>query len=275
MNNIQIVTDSTAYFPREEAEKRNIKIIPLSVNFCGEAASEGFPGEFEQFFEKLKTSQEFPTTSQPSTDAFVRVFEEAISEGKEVIAILISSKLSGTYNNACMAASMLSTDKISIVDSETSVSNLRFLVEIAWELAQEGKSRHEIVDAIEKEKEKAGIRLTVDNLDYLRKGGRLTGAQAFVGTMLNIKPVIGLSEGKLIPIEKVMGKKKAIKSMISSIPDNVKRISICHILNMEEAEELKQILQEKYPNASVSIDEVGPVIGSHLGPKAIGICYKW
>ena len=174
-----------------------------------------------------------------------------------------------------MAASMISSDKISVIDSETSVSNLRFLVEIAWELAQEGKSRHEIVEAIMKEKENAGIRLTVDNLDYLRKGGRLTGAQAFIGSMLNIKPIIALTEGKLIPIEKVKGKKKAIKSMISSIPDNVKKISICHVSNMEEAEKIKEILQKKYQNASISIDELGPVIGSHLGPKAIGICYKW
>ena len=174
-----------------------------------------------------------------------------------------------------MAASMLSTDKITIIDSETSVSNLRFLVEIAWELAQEGKSRQEIVEIIMREKEKAGIRLTVDNLEYLKRGGRLTGAQAFVGAMLNIKPIISLMEGKLIPVEKVREKKKAIKSMMDSIPDNVKKISVCHVLNMEEAEELKEILQEKYPNASISVDELGPVVGSHLGPKAIGICYKW
>lgn len=275
MSKIQIITDSTAYFTKEEAEKRNIDVVPLSVNFEGEVITEGFPGEFEQFFEKLKTSQEFPTTSQPSTDAFIKVFERALSDGKEVIAIVISSKLSGTYDNACMAASMLSTDKITIIDSETSVSNLRFLVEIAWELAQEGKSRQEIVEIIMREKEKAGIRLTVDNLEYLKRGGRLTGAQAFVGAMLNIKPIISLMEGKLIPVEKVRGKKKAIKSMMDSIPDNVKKISVCHVLNMEEAEELKEILQEKYPNASISVDELGPVVGSHLGPKAIGICYKW
>lgn len=275
MSKIQIITDSTAYFTKEEAEKRNIDVVPLSVNFEGEVITEGFPGEFEQFFEKLKTSQEFPTTSQPSTDAFIKFFERALSDGKEVIAIVISSKLSGTYDNACMAASMLSTDKITIIDSETSVSNFRFLVEIAWELAQEGKSRQEIVEIIMREKEKAGIRLTVDNLEYLKRGGRLTGAQAFVGTMLNIKPIISLMEGKLIPVEKVREKKKAIKSMMDSIPDNVKKISVCHVLDMEEAEELKEILQEKYPNASISVDELGPVVGSHLGPKAIGICYKW
>jgi len=275
MSKIQIITDSTAYFTKEEAEKRNIDVVPLSVNFEGEVITEGFPGEFEYFFEKLKTSSEFPTTSQPSTDAFIKVFERALSNDKEIITIVISSKLSGTYDNACMAASMLSSDKITIIDSETSVSNLRFLVEIAWELAQEGKSRQEIVEVIMKEKEKAGIRLTVDNLEYLKRGGRLTGTQAFVGTMLNIKPIISLMEGKLIPVEKVRGKKKAIKSMMDSIPDNVKKISVCHVLNIEEAEEIKKILQEKYPHASVSVDELGPVVGSHLGPKAIGICYKW
>jgi len=275
MSNIQIITDSTAYFTREEAAKRNIIIVPLSINFCGEVREEGFPGEFEAFFEKLRTSQEFPTTSQPSSDAFVTAFNKAMNENKEVITLVISSKLSGTYSSALMAASMVSPDKISVIDSETTVSNLRFMVEIAQELAEEGKSREEIIKIINEEKVKAGIRLTVDTLEYLRKGGRLTGAQALLGSMLNIKPIIALNEGKLISVGKVRGKKKALQMMISDIPDNVKRISICHVLNPEEGNELKEMLEQKYKHASITIDEVGPVIGSHLGPKAVGICYKW
>lgn len=275
MSKIQIVTDSTAYIPKEYAQEHNIEIVPLSVNFAGEINDEGFPGEFEAFFQKLKTSSVFPTTSQPSIQAFSSAYEKAIGEGKEIIAIVISEKLSGTFNSASVAAQMTAPDKITVVDSETSASNLRLLVEKAHTWAENGKSRDEIVEMLEQEKKRMGINITVDTLEYLKKGGRLSSTQAFIGSVLNIRPIIGLVEGKLVPIGKARGKSKAVEMMIANIPSEVKQISICHTLNEEEANELKKIMEEKFTNAWVTIDELGPVIGAHLGPKAIGICFKW
>ncbi|HPT78932.1 MAG TPA: DegV family protein [Candidatus Atribacteria bacterium] len=275
MSRIQIVTDSTAYFTKAEAEALNIKVVPLAVTFEGVTENEGYPGEFESFFNKLETSQSFPTTSQPSIEAFASVFQKTIDSGKEVICLVISAALSGTFNSASVAAELTAPDKISVIDSKTTVANLKYLVKMAVDMAEKGMSRSEIVKAIEEQKEKTRADLTVDTLEYLKRGGRLTGAQAFLGSLLNVRPIIGFVDGKLIPVNKVRGKSKALEFMMDRIPENVAHITVCHILNEEEAEELKARLRERFPGIPVELDVIGPVIGSHLGPKAIGICQVW
>ncbi|EYE89388.1 fatty acid-binding protein DegV [Fervidicella metallireducens AeB] len=275
MAKIRVVVDSTAYFTKEYVSENNIDVVQLKVEFGGVTKDEGFPGEFEEFYNKLKNSTDFPVTSQPPVGAFVKVFQDAVDNGEEVITLTFSSKLSGTYNCAKLAAEMVAPDKITVIDSESAVAVHRFLAEIAVDLAKEGKTREEIIKAIEDQKTRMGIHLTVGSLEYMKRGGRLSGAKALVGTLLNIKPIIGLVDGLLIPVEKVRGKNKAIEMMISKIPDDVKKISIGQVLNMEEANRVKAILEEKFKDAEVTIYEVGPVIGSHLGPETIGLCYIW
>jgi DegV family protein with EDD domain len=275
MGRIRFVTDSTAYFTKEDAARLDIKVVPLSVTFSGETRDEGFPGEFEDFYKRLETSLDFPTTSQPSIEAFSKVYEEILAEGDEIITLVISAKLSGTYNSASVAAEYTAPDKISVIDSETSVSNLKLLVQRGIDLANAGYSRAEIVKKLEEEKKKATISLTVDTLEYLKKGGRLSGAQALIGTLLNVKPIIGLIDGSLKPIDKVRGKNKALEFMYGRIPEHVEHITVCHIMNEEEAEQIREELQRKFMSAKVTVDVIGPVIGSHLGPKAVGICSKW
>lgn len=275
MPKIKIITDSTAYIDKNYAMTHGINIVPLSVTFNGVTEDEGFPGEFEEYFEKLKSVQEFPTTSQPSIHAFAKIYKKIIAEGYEIITIVISSKLSGTYNSAFVAAKEIDFDKISVIDSETTAANLKLLVNMAKDLVEKGLSREEIVKTLEIEKKKMNISLTVDTLDYLKKGGRLSSAQAFVGSILKVRPIIALIDGKLEPIGKVRGKDKAIEMMINRVHEDVNKISICHIFALDEALKLKLKLENKFKNAKIIIDELGPVIGSHLGPKAIGICSKW
>ena len=275
MTRVKIVTDSTSYIEKEYLVQSDIASVPLSVIFQGTVTNEGFPGEFDSFYEKLKASEDFPTTSQPSIQAFYDVFKPALDNGQEIITIVLSSKLSGTYNSAMAAAHMCETDKIAVIDSETCGPNLKFLVERANQLSLDGKAKDEIVAIINEEKKNTGINITVGTLEYLKRGGRLSSTQAFIGTLLSIKPIIALIDGKLEPIDKVRGKSKAIAAMISNIPNNVKRISICQIQNLEDAEEIKVVLQTKFPKAEITFSELGPVVGSHLGPKALGICYKW
>lgn len=275
MAKIQIVTDSTAYIAKDYAALHGIKIVPLSVTFSGVTEDEGFPGEFEDYFKKLKISPDFPTTSQPSIDSFLKVYEEAIAEGYEILTIVLSSKLSGTYNSASAAAEMLASDKISIIDSETTAANLKLLVNLAKEMTEKGFSRQEIVEFLEVEKKKTGISLTVDTLEYLKKGGRLSGAQALIGSMLKVRPVIALVDGKLEPVGKVRGKSKALEMMVDRLPENVQNLSICHIYALDEALLLKAQLEARFTKVVVLIEELGPVVGSHLGPKAIGLCSKY
>ncbi len=253
MANIRIVTDSTAYIAKEYAALHGIKIVPLSVTFSGETEDEGYPGEFEPYFDKLKSSSDFPTTSQPSIHAFSQVYEELISDNSEIITIVISSKLSGTYNSASVAAETTASDQISVIDSETTAGNLKMLVDMAKLLIEKGLTRQEIVEILEVEKKKTSISLTVDTLDYLKKGGRLSGAQALIGSMLKVRPVIALIEGALEPIGKVRGKAKALEMMVDRVPENVEIISICHIFAMDEALVLKDQLQAKFPKTEVFI----------------------
>ena len=272
MRKIKIITDSTAYIEKEYMERENISIVPLNYVFGDEYKKEGFPGGFDEFFNKLESTNLFPTTSQPSTGEFLDAFNEALEDHDEIIAILLSSKLSGTYNSAVLAKNMLEDKSITIIDSETSASNLRFLVEDAVNMSKEGKSSEEIETHINTKKANMHIYLTTDTLEYLSRGGRLSSIQSTLGNLLNVKPILALAGGELKLLEKIRGKKKAISSMVDKVPEGVQRIGICNILNEEEAEKLKARLQENFPKAIITIDELGPVIGAHLGPKALGIC---
>lgn len=274
MNKIKIVTDSTAYITKEYAEKENITIVQLNYMFGDELSKEPFPGEFDDFFKKLSTTKLFPTTSQPSAGEFYNAFDAAFKEGYEdIIVILLSAKLSGTYNSAMVAKNMLSDKKITVIDSQNAAANMKFLVEDAVHMAKDGKTREEIVEHLEARKKNMKIYLTTDTLEYLSRGGRLSSVQATVGNILNIKPIIQLENGELKLLEKIRGKQKAITSIISKVPSDVQKIGICHILDYEFAEKMDSTLKEKFPHATITIDELGPVIGSHLGPKGIGICF--
>lgn len=274
MPRIKIITDSTAYINKEYAKKEKITIVQLNYIFGDESGKEPFPGEFDEFYKKLKETKLFPSTSQPSTGEFVSAYRNAFEEGyDEIIVVVLSSKISGTYNSAFLAKNILEDRKITIIDSLTSASNLRFLVEDAISMVKLGNSAKEIEDHINKKKLNMYIYLTTETLEYLSRGGRLSTIQSKVGNLLNIKPIIELEKGKLELLEKLRGKSKALQAIVNKINPDVERISICHVLNYEAAEKLKEIIQDKFPEAIITIDELGPVIGSHLGPGGIGICF--
>lgn len=275
MSKIQIIIDSTAYLTREEARENEIKVVPLFIHFEGEDFQDPFLGEFANYYERLAGSKEFPTTSMPSIGAFVKEYQEAIDQGKEVLVLTFSSKLSGTYNNALIAAEMVDQDKITVIDTFTSVGNFKYMVLQTVKMAKEGKSRQKIADFIEEQKRKMDVYFTVGSLEYLRRGGRLTNASAFIGSILNIKPIIQLKNGELVGVEKTRGKKRAIDILIKKVPNYAKNICVHHILNEKEAFEVAEILREKCPEADILVEEIGPVIGSHLGPYAIGVVYTW
>lgn len=226
------------------------------------------------FFNRLSRSNSFPTTSQPSVGAFKAVYEKALKNKKEVIVLTISSKLSGTYSSAVTAATLVDQSKISVIDSLTAAANLKALIESALGMMAQGKSRLEIAAALEVEKNHTGIRLTVGTLDYLKKGGRLTNTEALIGSLLNIKPIIALVEGKLEAAGKVRGRKKAIEKLIEGIPPQARVIHIAQIDAMDEALTLKETLQGMFSGATVEICELGPVVGAHVGPKALGVLFK-
>ncbi len=276
MPKISIITDSTAYLENNFIENHPVTVVPLSVHFDGTIEKEGLPGTFRPFYEKLSSSSVFPTTSQPSAGEFLETYEKLIAEGQEIIVITISSGISGTYQSAQTAKELCDAkEKISVIDSQTTAGNLKALVEIAVSMASEGKGLQEIVSHIEDQKNKSGVRLTVSTLDYLKKGGRLSGTGAFIGKLLNIKPVLGLIDGTVQPVSKARGMKKAISEMVKTIPPTAFTIHIAHAMAQSEAEILRQQVEKKFPDADVFLSELGPVIGSHLGPGAMGVLYLY
>ena len=274
MKKIKIITDSTSYISKDYAQKENLTVVPLNYIFDNISYKEGYKGDFDDFFKKLGSTKLFPTTSQPSAGEFLIAFEEAFQEGyDEIVAILLSSKLSGTYNSALLAKNMLEDKSITIIDTLTSASNLRFLVEDGIEMVKDGKTSNEIKTFINKKKTNMEVYLTADTLEYLSRGGRLSSVKSTLGNLLNVKPILQLKDGELGLLEKTRGKKKAIGEIVKKIPADVRKIGICYAINIDEAKDLKKKLEKNFPNALISLDGLGPVIGSHLGPEALGLCF--
>ncbi len=273
MNNIQIVTDSTTAFTRQEIDQMGLVIVPLSVHFDNEVFEEGLPDTYQGYFERLAASKIIPTTSQPSAGRFYEVFEKALEQGKQVIAILLSSSLSGTVNSAQTAAEMAGGKGITVLDSMTTAANLKHLVKMAWQAAEDGHSPEEIAAMVTAQVPTMFAALTVGDLIYLKRGGRLNNSQYFVGKLLNILPLIVLRDGKLFPYAKVQGSKAMFAALQQVAPANAKGISVLHIESQESAEQLRMLLLERFPHLQIEIGPISPVIGSHLGPGAFGYTY--
>ncbi len=273
MKKVGIITDSTAYLDDEFIKQYDIGVVPLSYTFEGENYREGFSETFESFFTRFEKSKDFPVTSQPSTGDFVERYNEWLERYDELLVITISSGISGTYNSAVLAAEIVGSDKITIVDSLNTASNLRFMIKKAVELLKE-KSAQETAETILSERGKYHVLLIADDLEYLRRGGRISSFASSVGNILQLKPIIGLVEGKLQLAQKTRGTKRAIDTAIKSVPENTEMVSICHIFNDESAEYIASELKSKLPDAEITIDGLGPVIGSHIGIKAFGLLFK-
>lgn len=275
MSNIQIVTDSTAAFTSQEIEQMNLAVVPLSIHFEDNTFEEGLPDTYDAYYNQLAASKSIPTTSQPSAGQFYDVFKKALDSGKQVVAILLSAGLSGTVNSALAATEMAGGEGITVIDSATAAGNLRHLVRMAWQAAENGATSAEIADMANTQSPTMFAALTVGDLIYLKRGGRLNNSQYFVGKLLNILPIIVLREGKLFPYAKVQGPKAMFAALQQVAPANVKGITVLHIQTPDNAAQLRQLLLERFPTLEIDICPISPVIGSHLGPGAFGYTYYY
>ncbi|CAH0120121.1 MULTISPECIES: DegV family protein [unclassified Paenibacillus] len=278
MGKIRIVTDSTSDIPREVRERWGITMIPLKVHFGEEEYSDAVTIEPAQFYEKLQQASKLPTTSQPSPVDFVEVYERLGAEpGTEIISFHLSAALSGTYQSAVLAKSMLE-DKIdvTIIDSKSASYGFGMLVVTAARLAAEGKSKEEILEAVETLRQRRKLYFLVDTLEYLQKGGRIGKASAMLGTILNIKPILSIDdEGEVHAVEKVRGHKKAVARIIELLKGNLGsmrvNITIGYATDRSEAEAMEAQLREHFDVAEVDYTLIGSVIGTHVGPGVIAV----
>lgn len=271
-----IVTDSTAYIPQHIRESHDIHMIPLSVNFGNETYQEEIEITSQQFFEKMRDQQELPTTSQPSIGMFVELFERLSKEYDAVISIHLSSGISGTYNGAATAGDMVENIEVYTFDTEVSAMVQGFYALEAAEMAQAGKAPTDIMARLEEMKKTMSAYIMVDDLTNLQKGGRLSGAAALIGSLLQVKPILHFENKVIVPYEKVRTKKKALNRVFDLLHEDAKdhepmRVVVIHANRPEEAEKMKEELQEKYKNIECMVSYFGPVVGTHLGEGAIGI----
>lgn len=277
---IAFVTDSTAGFTPEQIEQYGITVVPLSVIFGENVYREGVDITAEQFYPLLAASKQQPTTSQPPVGEFVAVFEKLLRDHDAVMCLLLSSKLSGTYHSAETAAKMVDEtgSRIYVVDSLITSFGIAGPLMAGVELARRGGTPEDILALWEEEKAGQQGYIVVDTLEYLHRGGRIGGAAAVLGALLQIKPILMIQDGRIELYEKVRTHRKAMDKMISdfeAVASTGKRLELCvvHSARREDAEQLRDELVAKYPNVRGTISEFGPVVGTHTGPGALALLY--
>ena len=273
---IRIVVDSTSDLTDEIIEKYNIKMVPLTVNFENESFLDKVELSTKEFFDKLEAAEKLPTTTLVSPGTFVEVFSEILLEGDLVLGLFIASELSGTYDSARMAKDMIGSEDIHIVDTKSVCLGSFALVLEAIRLVEEKKPIEEIVNELEALKEKTVVVAALDTLKYLEKGGRLSKGQAVIGSLLNIKPIIAVKDGKISVIDKIRGRNKTIKWFDEWIEKNNfdlsdKTVLLFHGRAYEQLKVLRNTIEEKYNIKNIIEQEIGAVIGTHAGPGVLGI----
>jgi DegV family protein with EDD domain len=284
MGRIAFVTDSTAGVPKDQVARYNFSIIPLQVIFGTESFRDGVDLTQDQFYERLKSAKNLPTTSQPSVGDFESVYQKLLddAEVESIISLHLSPRLpSGTYSNAVQAADRLSRDsgkKITVIDTNTVWMGEAMLCINAARAAEEGKSHEEVVKLIEDSKSKVKILFLLDTLEYLAKGGRIGGAQALLGGLLNVKPILHVENGRVEPLERVRTRRKAMERLVELGAEATRgktcQVAVGHFQGEQDARALASMVRERLNVKEEFFGELGPVISTHTGPGVLGFVYN-
>jgi DegV family protein with EDD domain len=274
-----IVMDSTGYLSQDILNDYHIKIVPLNVT----VGEETFPETAltnNDLFHKLSLISGTSTTSQPSAGAFLETYKNLLSSGyKEVVSIHISQGISGTISSAQIAKNLIPKESIELFDSGSSALGLGLLAWAAAEWAEQGLNSLEIVNKLNVLKEKTELFFLVDTLDYLHRGGRIGGAAALFGTLLQIKPILYFNSNGVIDVfDKVRSKARAWQRVLSELERALAsgiphRIAVFYVGVPEEANSIAEELRHDYPGHDIGIFEAGPVIATHVGPGALGLSF--
>ena len=275
MEKIKIITDSTADLPRDIIEKYDIEVIPLFVSFGDKVYKDGIDIKLGQLFTKIEKENVFPQTSQVNPQRFYEHYKKYIDKGYSILSIHLSSKMSGTYQSACLAKDMLDSDNITIIDSNNVTSGLGLLVIKACKLRDEGLSIDEIVKGVKETIPHIKSVLAFETLDYLVKGGRLSKTAGFIGNVLGIKPILAVENGEMVVKDKVRGSKKAIRAIFEYINKlGLKQGEPCILLHVENKDILGTLRDHLNQDQTDFIEcMVGCVVGIYAGPRACGIFF--
>lgn len=276
MASVALVTDSTAYLSRELVERYGISVIPLYVRFGEEVFRDNVDMAPDQFYARLKTSPVMPATSQPSAGDFIELYRGLVAGGASaILSIHISSKLSGTVASATLAQDQVPDVPIHIVDTMSTSMGQGFLVLEAARALEAGRPAEQIAASLEKRREMVRLLFVVDTLEFLHKGGRIGGAQAFLGSMLNLKPILAVRDGRVEAVERVRTKKRAVGRLLDMVTEetagNLVDVAVIHTAEERGAAALREQVRGRLDCREMHVAEMSPVIGTHAGPGTVGI----
>ena len=280
---IRIIADSTCYLPKEYIDKYNVSIVSLNVLLNGKSYRET-DLENDWFYKEMSKSPSIPTSSQPSIDDFYKAIESQVKEGHDIVGIFLSSDMSGTFSTSNLVKEMIlekyPNANIVMLDSRSNCMQAGYAILEAAKAAADNKSLDEVVSIAKSVIENSKFIFVPDTLDYLKKGGRIGGAAALFGSLLQIKPILTVTDGKTTVLTKVRTKKKAIDKIIDTVMEQnlkspIKGLIVHHINCESEGQELANKLQDKLGISNIKIQSIGPIIGLHVGPGSIGVAYHY
>jgi DegV family protein with EDD domain len=280
MSKIALVTDSTTYMPPELVKKYNISIAPQVLIWGDQTYRDGVDITSSDFFTRLKTAKVMPTTSQVAVISFQEIFQSLVDQGYEVLALLVSSKLSGTVQSAMQARDLMSSarEKVNVVDSQSVAMALGFQVLAVARALEDGASLKDAIALAEKSHQYTGVFFAVDTLEFLHRGGRIGGAQRFLGTMLNMKPILAIQDGRVEGIERIRTKNKAQDRVLELTIEKVAgrtpvRLATLHANAAEDAKALLTRAEQALNPVESIFTEVSPTVGTHAGPGTVGLAF--
>lgn len=270
---VKVITDSTADMPPETLRRLGVTVVPLMVLMGEKSYRDGIDITSREFYQRLPQLSKLPTTSQPAPGNFIKAYEEATADGSSVISLHLSAKLSGTYQNASVASQNFPPGRVRVFDTQQVSAGIAFFVHTAAEMARSGKNIDEIEAEMKSLRERVKIIATVDTLEYLQKGGRIGRLSSFVGSLLSVKPLLQVKDGEVHPLERVRTRAKALQRVAEIVKEQGKleRVAIMHADDPDGAGELANLLSSVYPLKDMYISDIGPVIGTHAGPRTVGV----
>jgi len=269
---ITIVTDSSSYIKKKEAQELGIKIVPINYIVDGQSFSESYGDENGDFENLLKGLGRY-STAHPNISVFLSAFEEELHAGNEVLCIPMSSRLSGAYGTAHMAAKQAESEKIAVFDSRLTAGGLYLLIKEAKNLIENGVSLDEILSRLPKIRERIAIAFSVNDMTPLRNSGRMGFVRMSVSTFLNIKPILLCKDGAIVSDSVVHGNTELIKKLADRISTKTREVVINYIGDNQMATNLYNVIQKNVEDVPISLQKIGPALGIHLGLKVIGISF--
>ena len=271
---VKIVTDSLGDIPSEVAEELGITVIALNVHFGTQTFSDGIDLTTEQFYGKLEHSKTFPTTTVPPLSVFVNTYDKLAEETDEIVVITFSHKLGAAYDTALEAKGLMKRRcRVEVIDSLWAVMAQGLIVMAGAKAAQAGANIDEVLALTRRNIPRADVRMVFDTLEYLKRGGRIGKAQAFLGSMLKVNPILGIRDGEVYPFVRERSRAKAIDylyNFATSFP-HIEGMAVEDATTPEEADELAERLGAKFPRERIYRSKVGPVVGAHVGPHVLAV----